>query len=281
MFQQSNSNMFSLMETLSQNYAKAYRDYCEATHGFMPFMQKSGSSARKSQEDGADDMAFPYMNWADPSIWKQMPGMPQQAMFSQFMNAFPNDPNMNTAMQRHFSRKNMMNMESWMELMPVLMLLAQGNMLKNYLVGPQRTMLDAFLEGFAKGSPELHRDTEEARNPILDAQEAFWSQMMAASNPMMSATNPMLDFWTNAMKETGTPSAATNGNSDKSRVQRNRSQKSEQAAAAKRASQRSTQSTKSEPHMPTLTEGLAAMQQAQGEAWQQYCNVFWPTLSHR
>lgn len=277
MFQQSNSNMFSLMETLSQNYAKSYRDYCEATLGTMPFMQTNRSSATKSVSDSSNDMAFPYMNWADPSKWQQMPGMPQQAMFSQFMKTFPNDPNMNTAMQRHFSRKNMMNMESWVELMPVLMLLAQGSMLKNYLVGPQRTMLEAFLEGFAKGSPELHHDTDEVRNPILDAQEAFWSQMMPAANPMMSTANPMLDFWTNAMKETGASTAATNGNPEKSRMQKNRSQKSEQAAAAKRTHQ----SAKSEPHMPTLTEGLAAMQQAQGEAWQQYCNVFWPTLSHR
>ncbi len=198
MFQQSNFNMFSLMETLSQNYAKAYRDYCEASRGFMPFMQGNGSSAKNSVAGGLGDMAFPFKNWADPSKWQQMQGMPQQAMFSQIMQAFPNDPNINTAVQRHFSRMNMMNMESWVELMPVLLLLAQGNMLKNFMVGPQRTMLEAFLEGFAKGSPELHPGTDEARNPILDAQEAFWAQMMPAGNPMMSAGNPMLEFWTNA-----------------------------------------------------------------------------------
>ncbi|MES0869372.1 hypothetical protein [Pseudovibrio sp. SCP19] len=276
MLQQSNNNMFSLMEMLSQNYAKSYKDYCETSHGFMPFMQPERKTSEKSGAKSSGEAELPFMNWADPSKWQGMTAMPQQAMLSEFMSMFASDKNMASAMQRHFKRKDAMNMESWMELMPILMMLSQGNMLKNYLVGPQRTMMEAFLQGFAKGCPELHQDTEAARNPILDAREAFWSQMMPFENPMM-------DLWSKALQgtvpEPPKPSIDPEKTTPKKAQAKKTAEPSSRANGARQQTPR--QSMKKESHMPTLSEGLAKMQQAQGEAWQQYCSVFWPTLSHR
>ncbi|MGH0001184.1 hypothetical protein ACQU0X_13985 [Pseudovibrio ascidiaceicola] len=273
MLRHSNNNMFSLMEMLSQNYAKAYKDYCETSHGFMPFMQKEGAPSGKSETKSAGVSEFPYMNWADPSKWQGVTGLPQQAMLSQVMSMFSGDKNISAAMQRHLSRKDAMNVESWMELMPILLMLSYGNMVKNYLAGPQRTMMEAYLQGFAKGCPEFHQDTDAARNPILDAREAFWSQMMPLENPM-------LEFWANALQGTSSASGDHSEPSEKSTVQNTRAKKT--SAPVNGSGNHAQQSTAKETHKPSsMSEGLAAMQQAQGEAWQQYCNVFWPTRSHR
>ncbi|KZL27599.1 hypothetical protein [Pseudovibrio sp. Ad37] len=272
MLRNPNNNMFSLMEMFSQNYAKAYRDYCETSHGLMPFMQTERTPSGKSGTTSAGVAEFPYMNWADPSKWQGMTGLPQQAMLSQIMSMFSGDKNISAAMQRHLNRKDAMNVESWMELMPILLMLSYGNMLKNYLAGPQRTMMEAYLQGFAKGCPELHQDTDAARNPILDAQEALWSQMMPLENPM-------LEFWTNALQGTSSASGDQNEAPEESKAQNTRAKKS--SSPENGSGPRAHQSNVKESPVSSLSGGLAAMQQAQGEAWQQYCNVFWPTRSHR
>ncbi|WP_208989431.1 hypothetical protein [Pseudovibrio sp. POLY-S9] len=272
MLRHPNNNMFSLMEMLSQNYAKAYKDYCETSHGFMPFMQKEETPSGKSGAKSAGVPEFPYMNWADPSKWQGMTGLPQQAMLSQVMSMFSGDKNISAAMQRHLSRKDAMNVESWMELMPILLMLSYGNMMKNYLAGPQRTMMEAYLQGFAKGCPELHQDTDAARNPILDAREAFWSQMMPLENPM-------LEFWRNALQGTSSTSDEHNESPKESTTQNTQAKKP--SSPGNGSGRKAHQSTAKESGVPSLSGGLAAMQQAQGEAWQQYCDVFWPTRSHR
>lgn len=256
MLQQSNNNLFSLIEMFSQNYAESYKNYCKASHQVMPFKQTDEAGRNASEKQQSNGLAAPFMKWADPSAWQQASSVPQMPAMPQMMNWFSGDNKFGAAMASHFRRKDAMNAESWFELTPVLLVLQQGNMMKQYLAGPQRTMLEAFLQGFAKGCPELHRDTDAVRNPILDAREAFWSQMMPFNNPMM-------EFWTKAMQQQ--ESAAKDHSVSKSQ---------ESATALSR--QTPPKGEPQSPHRPGLADGFSAVQQAQADAWQTYCKAFWP-----
>ncbi|KZL05466.1 hypothetical protein PsAD2_04391 [Pseudovibrio axinellae] len=195
MTEHSNNNMFSLMEVLSQNQAKAYQDYFQNGHAFLPFMQPQKTPAPQPSKTASETPKLPDMNFTDPANWQQMTGGSQQAMLTYLMTVLASDKNISLAVQRHFKRKDAMNIDSWMELMPVLLALLQGKMLMNYLVGPQKVMMEAFLKGFAKGCPDLGSETKNAEDQTRSAQEVFWSQMMPAENPV-------LDFWTKAFQST-------------------------------------------------------------------------------
>ncbi|SDQ77587.1 hypothetical protein [Pseudovibrio sp. Tun.PSC04-5.I4] len=261
MLQHSNNNLFSIMELFSENYAKSYKSYCEASHKVMPFMKTSETRGKTPEKPQSNGIPAPFMKWVDPSAWQTASSIPQMPAMPEMMNWFSGDNKLGAAMASHFRRKDAMNAESWFELMPVLLVLQQGNMMKQYLAGPQRTMLEAFLQGFAKGCPELHQNSDDVRNPILDAREAFWSQMM----PL---TNPMIEFWTEAMQQ---QESTAKGHSV-SKSQELAASSPKKNSQTKPKNQPQTQL----PHMPGLADGFSAVQQAQADAWQTYCKAFWP-----
>ncbi len=271
--QNSKNNVFSLVEVLSQNYAKAYKEYCEASNSFNPFAVGQEVTDKPATSPAAQ---LHSSNLAMPEGWHDTMNLPAQVMLSEIISAFAADKNMTAAIKRHFTDKNAMLLENWIELLPVLALLSQGSMLKNYMIGPQRNMMEAFLQGFAKGCPELQQDRETARNSILDAQEAFWAQIMPFRNSFS-------DFWSNAAHESGFASPEER---EETRITApsNKEARGAQARQQHRRNRRTRSSDRShhnDSHIPMFSQSMTALQQAQGEMWQSYCDAFWPSFAKR
>lgn len=275
----SHNNMFSLMEQMSRNYATTYKACVDANHALLknlgvdPSKNQSPSTGRPKAAQENTPSAMPaMMNWADPALWQNLNPMAQQ----QFLKGLASDDLMAQAIQNHFQSRNIMNMEHWAELMPVLMVLSWGTLMKQYMFGPQRTMMEALLRGFATGYPDMATTTASNPDPMLDMREQLWSGMMPFEHPMTH----IWEDWMNTWAGTGTPEkpkAAT----------RPATQTKKAAPKRKVPAKRPAQSTRSKKEeTPKAADpaaalaGLSAMQKAQSEAWNTYLNAVWPGLKH-
>lgn len=68
-------------------------------------------------------------------------------------------------------------------MMPVVATLTLGNLARQFMAGPARDMLDAFLAGYARGRPKPAPKPEDFMAPYAEAMQSFWDGYMRAFIP--------------------------------------------------------------------------------------------------